>query len=70
MPVKNVIFDLGRVLFNWNPEEVAKDFTSDPQLQELVCNGIFYHKDWDNLDAGLFTEDETFPLSLLKAVLK
>jgi len=58
MPIKNVVFDLGRVLINWNPEKVAANFSTDPQLQKSICDNIFYHKNWEDLDEGLFTEEE------------
>ena len=31
--VKNVIFDLGAVMFHWNPEKITEIFTNDIELQ-------------------------------------
>lgn len=32
--IKNVIFDLGAVMFDWNPEKITKNFTDDTELQK------------------------------------
>ena len=34
--IKNVIFDLGAVMFAWNPKSIAENFTSDVELQKRI----------------------------------
>ncbi|OQY38056.1 MAG: hypothetical protein B6229_06910 [Spirochaetaceae bacterium 4572_7] len=56
--IKNVIFDLGRVLISWDIETFAQSYTNDPKLQEKIINQIFNHNDWHTLDKGTITEEE------------
>lgn len=57
-PVKNIVFDLGRVLLSWNPREIAEDYTDDPELREKLLKGMFHHKDWTSVDHGLLSEEK------------
>ena len=56
--VKQIIFDFGGVLVQWNPQKIVETFTSDKELQNTVIKEIFQHEIWLQLDAGLFTEKE------------
>lgn len=56
--IKNVIFDLGRVLINWDPVKFGMDYTNDPQLQSKIGTQLFTHRDWHLLDKGEFSEEE------------
>lgn len=58
MAIKNVIFDLGAVMFDWNPKKIAVNFTDDLQLQEKIQSELYYHQDWIDFDCGLITEEE------------
>lgn len=54
----NIVFDLGAVVFNWQPDEIVeKLFTNDQELQNLVRNEVFKHPDWIELDRGILTQD-------------
>lgn len=54
--MKNIIFDLGAVMFDWNPKIIAERFTTDSQLQQRIQNELFFHKNWMDFDCGLITE--------------
>ena len=48
--MKNVIFDLGAVMFNWNPRAIAENFTDNEELQERIQSQLYYHQDWIDFD--------------------
>lgn len=56
--MKNVIFDLGAVMFDWNPEAIAQNFTNDIQLQNRILSQLYYHQDWIDFDCALITEKQ------------
>lgn len=56
--VKNVIFDLGAVMFNWNPKKITENFTNDVKLQNKIQSQLYYHQDWIDFDCALITEKE------------
>ena len=57
--IKNVIFDLGAVMFEWNPKNISENFTSNVELQQRIQTELFYHQDWIDFDCALITEQET-----------
>ncbi len=59
MKIKNVIFDLGAVMFNWNPKGITENFTEDVGLQKKIQSKLYYHQDWIDFDCALLTEEET-----------
>lgn len=58
MKIKNVIFDLGAVMFNWNPKSISENFTNDIDLQKRIQSKLYYHQDWKDFDCALITEKE------------
>jgi len=48
----NIVFDLGGVVFNWQPNLVVKKAFNDPKIQELVRWEVIGHPDWLELDRG------------------
>ncbi len=56
--VKNVIFDLGGVLFEWSPEKILAAVFAEPAAREAVRVGAFEHPDWQDLDRGTLLEAE------------
>jgi putative hydrolase of the HAD superfamily len=48
----NIVFDLGGVVFSWNPEKITARVFDDPAVRALVKSKIFNHPDWDELDRG------------------
>lgn len=51
-----VIFDLGGVLVDWNPEAIVADFYEEPALRERMLAAVFRHPDWLALDQGLLDD--------------
>ena len=58
MEIKNVIFDLGAVMFDWNPKGITENFTGDVELQKRIQSELYYHQDWMDFDCALITEEE------------
>ncbi len=48
----NIVFDLGGVVFNWDPDRAISSVFSDPEKQRLAREHIFDHSDWVALDRG------------------
>ena len=53
-----VIFDLGGVLFDWNPRRIVSGFygEADVGLQEHMLDCVYRHPDWLALDEGTLDE--------------
>ena len=60
----NIIFDLGGVVFSWNPEKIIARVFDDSAVRALVKSKIFNHPDWDELDRGTLL----YPEATLRAV--
>lgn len=50
--VLNIVFDLGGVVFNWQPDKLVRSVFPDPRTQSLVKAKIIEHDDWVELDRG------------------
>jgi putative hydrolase of the HAD superfamily len=56
--VRNVIFDLGGVVLDWNPDRIVSRFQPVPELQASLKAALFGHADWRLFDRGTLTESE------------
>jgi HAD superfamily hydrolase (TIGR01509 family) len=56
--VRNIIFDLGGVLLDWNPDKILQEFYSDPALRILLMDELFQHPDWRAFNRGALREIE------------
>lgn len=56
--VRNVIFDLGGVVFDWNPDHIVARVQPEPELQTALKEALFGHADWRMFDRGTLTEPE------------
>ena len=54
----NIVFDLGGVVFNWQPDSVIRGVFTDPSTQKLVRAEIIDHSDWIELDRGTLSLDD------------
>ena len=60
---KNIIFDLGGVLVNWKPRELAKKISDETDLSKYKISSqnlvdIFGSKIWNELDRGTISKEE------------
>lgn len=54
----NIVFDLGGVVFRWQPDNIVRHFFDSPKEQALVKQELLEHSDWVELDRGTITCDE------------
>lgn len=54
--MKNVIFDVGGVLLDWNPGRILEGYYADAAERARMKAHIFQHTDWLELDRGMLTE--------------
>ncbi len=70
--IKNIIFDMGRVLIEFDPDEfIRREGIKDSGEAALLKERIFHSPLWRDMDRGLLDEDEMYeeikedlPLSL------
>ncbi|MDR3598632.1 HAD family phosphatase [Clostridium sp.] len=55
--IKNIIFDLGNVLLNFDPIEYVKSKVIEDKVEEIY-KSIFKSEEWPMLDRGAITEEE------------
>jgi putative hydrolase of the HAD superfamily len=48
----NIVFDLGGVVFNWQPDQLIRRVFDDSGTRDLVKTEILEHPDWLELDRG------------------
>jgi putative hydrolase of the HAD superfamily len=56
--VKNVIFDLGGVVIDWNPDRVLERYYADPESRAFMKMAMFLHPDWLHMDRGTLSETD------------
>lgn len=60
--IKNIIFDLGNVLLNFEPEKYLAELGYQGQLKEKLKNEIFKTKEWLQLDRGTISQAEALKI--------
>ena len=53
---RNVVFDFGGVLVEWQPERILASQFPDAVQREIARRDIFGHPDWLELDRGALTQ--------------
>lgn len=56
--IKNIVFDIGNVLFNFNPKEYIKELHIKEELQDTLYDIIFNNINWLECDRGTYTISE------------
>lgn len=56
--MKNLVFDMGNVLIEWNSEKILKGITSDINLQNMLRKEVFQSELWIKTDEGTVTREE------------
>lgn len=57
-PVSAIIFDLGGVLLDWNPDRVLTGLYADADVRAAIKRDVFQHPDWLELDRGTLSDQE------------
>lgn len=55
--IKNVVFDMGGVLIDFNPERMIND-NFPPEYHDIILKNVFQSIHWKNMDRGTETVDE------------
>lgn len=55
---KNIVFDMGKVLIDYDEDRVSRKFSGNEALIREVHNTVFCSSEWLKLDAGLISEEE------------
>lgn len=50
--IKNIIFDFGNVLLEWNEDKIVNNFSNNKEEQEILKKVIFKSNEWLKLDDG------------------
>ena len=54
--MRNVIFDLGGVVLDWNPDAILEAYYEAHEVRAVMKRELFQHPDWLHMDRGLFSE--------------
>ncbi len=57
MAIKNIVFDLGGVLIDFNEERMLRD-NIPPEMHDMVAKATFHSKEWKMMDSGELDVDE------------
>lgn len=55
---KNIIFDLGNVVLDYNPVAYLKEKINDDKVEKVILEAVFKSEEWPMLDRGVITEEE------------
>lgn len=50
--IKNVVFDMGGVLMDWDPVKISQALCPDPDDAALLAHAVFDSREWGWVDAG------------------
>ncbi|HYH05158.1 MAG TPA: HAD family phosphatase [Bacillota bacterium] len=56
--IKNIVFDMGNVMIEFNPIHYLSDIIEDPSVVEKVYQEMFCNMEWQELDRGAISEAE------------
>jgi putative hydrolase of the HAD superfamily len=56
--MRNVIFDIGGVILEWNPDAILESYSNHAELRATLRTALFEHPDWLQLDRGVLSETE------------
>ena len=60
--LKNIIFDFGNVIMNYNPDEILYHYQLTSEEHDLLRKTIFESKEWPEIDAGKINEKEAMEI--------
>ena len=60
--IKNIIFDLGNVIINYNQKKIISNFSEKEEEAKYIYDEIFHAQEWDLMDLGDITNDEAIEI--------
>ena len=64
--IKNVIFDIGNVLLEFNPTDYLKKTFNDDNIEKLLYKEIFQSEEWIHLDRGILNQEQAVKIISLR----
>ncbi|MDF1494509.1 HAD family hydrolase [Caproiciproducens sp. CPB-2] len=56
--INNIVFDMGQVLVDFNPDFFISHYTRDPEDIRLIRSKVFETGTWKEIDRGTITEED------------
>lgn len=60
--IKNIIFDLGNVIINYNQKRIINNFTDKEDEIKYIYDEIFHAPEWELMDLGDITNDRAIEI--------
>ena len=60
--IKNIIFDLGNVIINYNQKKIINNFTEKEEEIKYIYDEIFHAPEWTLMDLGDITNEEAIEI--------
>ena len=60
--IRNIIFDLGNVIINYNQKQIINNFTKKEEEIKYIYDEIFNAPEWELMDLGDITNDEAIEI--------
>ena len=67
--IKNIVFDLGNVLLNWNPEHYFIEKGYSTEARDIILGDVFRSQEWLMLDNGDLSIEEAVAIISAKSEL-
>ncbi len=65
--LKNIIFDMGNVLVDYDPERILDDHgICDPKDRKLLLDNLSFSEGWKKMDLGVYEEDDLYDEAITK----
>lgn len=65
--IKNIIFDVGKVLVEWNPAAAFQKLGFEDEISAKVAAATVESKDWDEFDRSALPDEEQFAVFIKNA---
>ena len=56
--MKNIVFDMGKVLVDYDSSKVCRHFIEDEEEQKKVETAVFVSPEWILMDMGVLSEED------------
>ena len=56
--IKNIVFDMGKVLVDYDAMRVCEHYIENVQDREQVCTAVFVSPEWIQMDMGVLPEEQ------------
>ena len=64
--IKHIIFDLGQVMFAYDPNKIIDNLVPNTKYREFYLNELFGAQLWQDMDRGIISQDDAYNLLKLK----